>query len=122
MMHASKGGSMALGGSHAAARSERRYAVRLLAGPDPATDLADGFEDFLDATDFAVEWLDREDPAREQTRRLVILERTGENSREVWRYPAERRTEAQGLLDVFGFDPTTWRAGVQYEHATDSSR
>jgi hypothetical protein len=108
---------MAIESRHAATQNRRSYAVRLLSAPAGPVDLAEGFTEFLDATDFALEWLDQADPVRERVLELVILEiRAGEN-KEVWRYPAAQQRDPQRLVELFGFDPVAWKAGARYESA-----
>jgi len=102
-----------------AAWQENRFAVQLLAGGEQAQDLATGLPDYLGAVDFAVEWLDREDPAREQDVRVVIVETGERGSHEVWAYPpVEETTAGQELVELFGFNPAAWQppaAARRYE-------
>lgn len=98
---------------HAAWQNQRTYAVRLLSGPGPAADIAEGLDELLDAVDFALEWLDRVDPERDRGTRLVILETRAGVTEEVWTYPSERRDEGRGLVELFGYDPVTWKSGVR---------
>src|SRR5437868_15195214 len=57
---------------HAAWQTERSFVVRILPEDGPPADLARGLTEFLDAFDFASEWVSREDPARDGTSRLAI--------------------------------------------------
>jgi len=99
---------MADGVRHAAWQRENRFAVQLLAGDEQVQDLATGLPDYLGAVDFAVEWLDREDPARERDLRVVIVE-TGElGAHEVWAYPPPE-SPGQELVALFGFNPAAWQ-------------
>lgn len=107
---------------HAAWQNERTYAVRLLSGPGPAVDLADGLTDFLDAVDFAFEWLDRVDPARDRATQLAILETREGTTEEVWTYPPgprEAREDGDALVERFGFNPVTWKSGVRQFSAAE---
>ena len=58
---------------HAAWQTRRSFAVRLLADKGAASDLASGLPDFLEAVDFAFDWLNLEDPGRDGTARLAIF-------------------------------------------------
>jgi hypothetical protein len=71
---------------HAAWQTERRFAVRLLPEDGPPADLASGLTEFLDAFDFASEWVSREDPARDGTASLAIVETQDGLAEEVWTY------------------------------------
>lgn len=105
---------------HAAWHNQPRYAVRLLSGPEPAGDLVEGLTEFRDAVDFAWDWLDRVDPARDLATRMAILETRDGVTREVWTYapdsrrgPQETRERRQSLVEIFGFNPVTWESGVR---------
>jgi|SRR6266571_2129933 len=95
---------------HAAWHEPTSYAVKLLPEPglEPglALELARGFDEFLDAFDFASEWLDEEDPGREGKRCLAIFETQGDVTKQVWTYPSELPDEP--LVRLFGFDPVRW--------------
>jgi hypothetical protein len=95
---------------HAAAQTERRFAVRLLPEGGPPTELADGLTEFFDAFDLAFEWLNREDPARTGGATLAILETCDGVSEEVWTYPP-LPSNGQELTARLGFNPANW-AGV----------
>ena len=96
---------------HAAWQTERHFAVRLLPEEGEPTELADGLGDFLEAVDFAVEWLAREDPERTGTASLAIFETSSGGSEKVWAYPPdESADESSPLMKIFGFDPVNWKA------------
>ena len=109
---------MATSMRHAAWWNERSFAVGRPDGQGPPAELAGGFSDFLDAFDFAVEWLEREDPGRAGTTHLAIFETHAGTTEQVWTYPLERPVEGQQLVNLFGFDPTTWKSTVP-EFASD---
>jgi hypothetical protein len=96
---------MAVDVGHAAAF----FAVRLLEESGAGAELASGLPDLADATDFAVDWLDREDPRREGSVRLVIVRVDDAGVHTVLSYPADAPDRSPGLVAVFGFDPTTWQ-------------
>jgi hypothetical protein len=66
---------------------------------------------FLDAIDFALEFLDEHDPDREgRVSALEVLRVSADGSETVWRY--EHDGSAGGLQDpqkIWGFDVTAWR-------------
>ncbi len=95
---------------HAAWQSERRFAVRLLPEEGDPTELAEGLGDFLEAIDFAVEWLSREDPERTGTASLAIFETSSGEAEKVWAYPPDDSPEGSPLMEIFGFDPVNWKA------------
>ena len=96
---------------HAAWQTERLFAVRLLPEEGEPTELAGGLGDFLEAVDFAVEWLAREDPERTGTASLAIFETSSGGSEKVWAYPPdESADESSPLMKIFGFDPVNWKA------------
>ena len=95
---------------HAAWQTERHFAVRLLPEEGDPTELADGLGDFLEAVDFAVEWLAREDPERTGTASLVIFETSNGEAEKVWAYPPDASPEGAPLMKIFGFDPVNWKA------------
>jgi hypothetical protein len=96
------------------------FVVQQLSVTGTAVELAGGFSELLDAVDFAVEWLDHEDPARQGAQRLVINEARAGATVEVWSYPGEgqRRDQGRDLVELFGFDPSTWDAAAQYRRST----
>jgi hypothetical protein len=96
---------MAVEVRHAAAH----FAVRLLVESGAGAELASGLPDLADATDFAVDWLDREDPLREGSVRLVIVRVDDAGVHTVLTYPPDAPERSPGLVAVFGFDPTTWQ-------------
>jgi hypothetical protein len=65
-------------------------------------------EAFLDAVDFAFEYLEAESPAR-----LRIFRVLGRKREEVWTYGPEAAAETEepprDLMDVFGYDVVHWR-------------
>jgi hypothetical protein len=65
-------------------------------------------EAFLDAVDFAFEYLEAESPER-----LRIFRILGRKREEVWSYGPETAAETEGqsrdLLDVYGYDVMRWR-------------
>ena len=79
----------------------------MLAPTYRATSILYSSESFLDATDFAFEFIEEHEPEA-----LEILHRKGPQSETIWMYSA-RRAEAlaksrKTLTETFGFDPTTW--------------
>lgn len=92
-----------------AAWHQTGFAVRLLAETEDPTDLASGLPDLGAATDFAFEWLNREDPGRTGTIRIVIDRVDEAGTETVLTYPPEDQQPERGLVDLFGYDPTTWR-------------
>ena len=109
---------------HAAWHEQTSYAVKLL--PEPglqpglALQLAGGFADFLDAFDFASEWLDEEDPGREGKRCIAIFETRGDVTARVWTYPAGPPEES--LVQLFGFDPVRWNPVAEVKAAQYGGR
>ena len=112
---------MATSMRHAAWWNERSFAVGRPDGQGPPAELAGGFSEFLDAFDFAVEWLEREDPGRAGTTHLAIFETHAGTTEQVWTYPPERPAEGKQLVNLFGFDPTTWKSTVP-EFASDEPK
>ncbi len=96
---------------HAAWQSERSFAVRLLPEGGEPTELAAGIGDFMEAVEFAVEWLGREDPERTGTASLAIYETRAGDSEKVWAYPPDEPDDGDPLMKIFGFDPVTWQPG-----------
>jgi hypothetical protein len=105
---------MANDGRHAAWQTERRFAVRILPEDGPAADLASGLTEFLDAFDFASEWVSREDPARDGTASLAIVETQDGVAEEVWTY-----TPGQPAPD---FSPLSWPAVPEFPSRQRKSR
>ena len=105
---------MAHDGRHAAWQTERRFAVRLLPEDGPPADLASGLTEFLDAFDFASEWVSREDPARDGTASLAIVETQDGIAEEVWTY-----TPGQPAPD---FSPLNWAAVPEFPNRERKSR
>ena len=99
---------------HAAWQTERRFAVRILPEDGPPADLASGLTEFLDAFDFASEWVSREDPARDGTASLAIVETQDGVAEEVWTY-----TPGQPAPD---FSPLSWPAVPEFPSRQRKSR
>jgi hypothetical protein len=99
---------------HAAWQTERRFAVRLLPEDGPPADLASGLTEFLDAFDFASEWVSREDPTRDGTASLAIVETQDGVADEVWTY-----TPGQPAAD---FSPLNWAAVPRFPNRERKSR
>ena len=99
---------------HAAWQTERRFAVRLLPEDGPPADLASGLTEFLDAFDLASEWVSREDPARDGTARLAIVETQDGVAEEVWTY-----TPGPPPADV---SPLSWAAPPAFPTRHRASR
>ena len=95
---------------HAAWQHERSFAVRLLPEEGDPVELADGLGDFLDAVDFAVDWVSREDPDRKGTAGLAIFETRAGETEQVWAYPPGS-FDGRPLMKIFGFDPVNWKSG-----------
>jgi hypothetical protein len=106
--------SMAHETRHAAWQTERRFAVRLLPEDGPPADLASGLTEFLDAFDLASEWVSREDPARDGTASLAIVETQDGVTEEVWTY-----TPGRPPAD---FSPLSWAAAPEFPHRERRSR
>ncbi len=96
---------------HAAWQDERGFSVRLLPEEGPPTELVGGITDFLDAVDFAVDWLAREDPERNGTASLAIFEVRDGTTEKVWAYPPDSPENAP-LTKIFGFDPVNWKSAA----------
>ena len=105
---------MANDGRHAAWQTERCFAVRLLPEDGPPADLASGLTEFLDAFDLASEWVSREDPARDGTASLAIVETQDGVTEEVWTY-----TPGQPAAD---FSPLNWAAVPEFPNRERKSR
>jgi hypothetical protein len=113
--------SMASNARHAAWHTERRFAVKLYPADGPTTELAGDLTDFLDAVDFAFDWLNTEDPARNGSSTLAIVELHDGVSEEVWTYPPAPGTTDQ-LVGRLGFNPVTWTGTPDYSAAEQKSR
>jgi hypothetical protein len=70
---------------------------------------------FLEAADFAFEFVETREPAA-----LEIQRAEGETRETVWTYSASRAAAAaasrKDLVDTFGFDPTKWDAASRFGH------
>jgi len=105
---------MAADTSHAAWPDKRAFAVRLLPAGAEARELAAGLPDLLAAIDYAVEWLEREDPSRSRDLRLSVVETRDGATTEVWSYPpTSQPSSGQELVERFGFNPATWQPQVE---------
>ena len=99
---------------HAAWQTERRFTVRLLPEDGAPTDLAGGLTQFLDAFDLASDWVNREDPARDGTARLEIVETHDGVTEQVWTYtPGQPAPE---------FNPLSWAAVPEFPSRRRKSR
>jgi len=108
---------MAADTSHAAWHDKRAFVVRLHAAGGEARELAAGLPDLLAAVDYAVEWLEREDPSRSHDLRLSVVEMRDGTAAEVWSYPpSSQPSSGQELVERFGFNPATWQPQVE-DHA-----
>ena len=104
---------MAIDASHAAKQDDRTFSVELLSGEEPGAVLAAGHREFLDALDSAMEWLEREDPARTKSLSIGIFAIRDGVREQVWAYPSEAAEVEQHptpLVELFGFDPVAWKA------------
>jgi hypothetical protein len=97
--------------SHAAGQSNHEVHEGLKSHPGLDLGLRFTCEEFLDAIDFALEFLEEHDP--ERTGRVSALEivRVGPEQREtVWRYEYDgSRGGHQDPRELWGFDVTAWR-------------
>src|SRR5579864_2818097 len=112
---------MASNTRHAAWQTERRFAVKLYPAEGSQLELASDLRDFFDAVDFASEWLTSEDPGRNGTAKLAIVETRDGVSEEVWTYPPAP-SHAGELVGRLGFDPVTWTGTPDYSVAEHKSR
>jgi hypothetical protein len=95
--------------------------VKLYPADGQQTELACDLTDFLDAVDFAVDWLNTKDPARNGTATLAIVELHDGEAHEVWTYPPPPGTADQ-LVGRLGFNPVTWAGVPDYSAAEQKSR
>jgi hypothetical protein len=112
---------MASNARHAAWQTERRFTVKLYPVEGSQTELACDLTDFLDAVDYAFEWLNSEDPARTGSTTLAIVETHDGVSEEVWTYPPAPNNTGQ-LVARLGFNPVTWAGVPEYSAAEQKSR
>jgi hypothetical protein len=92
---------------HAAGRS--KYEVHEIHGADPGLDLGSRFEcaDYLEAFDFALDFLQEHDPEREgRVSGLDIKQVSGSQQETVWAYRHEPGLAPADLVALWGFDPT----------------
>lgn len=103
--------------SHNHAAGQSTYEVRESLKHHPGLDLGLRYacDDFLDATDFALEFLDEHDPQREGRVSALEIVRVAPEGREtVWRYERDGSwTGHQDPRTVWGFDVTAWRGPGQ---------
>lgn len=101
--------------SHAAEQS--RYAVHEGLKSHPGLDLGlrHTSESFLDAAEYAFEFLDEHDPQREGRVSALEIVRVWPEPREtVWRYEHDGSPSGhQDPRELYGFDVTTWRGPVR---------
>jgi hypothetical protein len=112
---------MATESRHAAWQKERSFAVKLLPEQGPPAELARGIPEFLDAIDFAFEWLNREDPSRRGTPSLAIFATDGGEVEAVWSYPPTP-PDGPALVELFGFNPVTWKSSVPEYSSVETRR
>jgi hypothetical protein len=101
---------MAESQSHAAGQSyEVRESLKRHRGLDLG--LRHTCTEFLEASDFALEFLDEHDPGREGRVSALEIVRVGPERREiVWRYEHDgSQSGHQDPTAVWGFDVTSWR-------------
>ena len=96
---------------HAAGRSI--YEVHEILGADPGLDLGSRFEcaDYLEAFDFALDFLQEHDPEREgKVSGLDIKQVDGSERETVWayRHTDEGKAPADPVA-LWGFDPKRWQ-------------
>lgn len=102
---------MAQSQSHAA--MESRYVVRESMKRHPGLDLGPRHtcSTFLDAAEFAIEFLDEHDPHREgRVSALEIVRESPEPAETVWRYEHDgTETGHQDPRKMWGFDANAWK-------------
>jgi hypothetical protein len=88
------------------------YEVHEILGADPGLDLGSRYRcaDYLEAFDFAVEFLQEHDPGREgKVSGLDIKQVQGSQEETVWEYRhAEVGKAPHDLVALWGFDPRHW--------------
>jgi hypothetical protein len=96
---------------HAAGRSV--YEVHEILGGDPGLDLGSHYEcaDYLEAFDFALDYLQEHDPKREgKVSGLDIKQVHGAERETVWAYRHGGADVAPAdLVALWGFDPRSWQ-------------
>jgi hypothetical protein len=102
---------MAESHSHAAGQSSHEVHEGLKTHPGLDLGLRFTCEEFLDAIDFALEFLEEHDPQREGRVSALEILRVGPERREtLWRYEHDgSRTGHQDPRAVWGFDVIAWR-------------
>ena len=98
---------MAQARRHAAGRST--YEVHEIHGTDPGLDLGSRFEctDYLEAFDFALDFLQEHDPEREGRVSGLDIQQVSDSQHEtVWAYRHEPGLAPADLVALWGFDPT----------------
>jgi hypothetical protein len=72
--------------------------------------------DFLDALDFALEFLDEHDPLRQGAVEGLEIARVSESGREtVWTYRPGTDEAPNDLVRLWGFDVTAWQGPAQLQ-------
>ena len=102
---------MAEPNSHAAGQSSYEVHEGLKSHPGLDLGLRYTSSDFLEAADYALEFLDEHDPRREgRVSALEIVRVRPERREVVWRYEHDgSRSGHQDPREVWGFDVTAWR-------------
>ena len=99
--------------SHSHAAGQSSYEVRESLKRHPGLDLGLRFSssEFLEACEYALEFLDEHDPDREgRVSALEIVKVMPERDETVWRYEHDgSRSGHQDPKEVWGFDFTAWR-------------
>jgi hypothetical protein len=92
------------------AAGQPTYEVREILDRDPAADLGLRFSshDFSEAIEFALDFLESEDPERSKVSALQIVKVQGDRRDVVWSYsPSLAPASRDDLIRLWGFDPTT---------------
>lgn len=85
------------------------YEVHEVLDDDPAADLGLRFSsgDFSEAIEFALDYLQPEDPVRREVSALEIVKVEGDRREVVWSYSHRRALAThEDLIGLWGFDPT----------------
>jgi hypothetical protein len=116
---------MAFKPSHAADTTET-FSVETLCAPASVTVIATGLTDFLDAVDVAMEWLSQAECEQADPPAVAIFSTVGATRKQVWGYPSSAATQAapeeRRLVDLFGFDPVSWRPTVGTDDPVPGAR